>query len=268
MSEKPTTSSTFKFEEEFSIQEENFPKESVEEAIQDSNGITFGGENGTGATSGRPSCATSDGRYSTGPPSSRTTCATISYGSCYSSGGTCSFKPTCHPLPPGFGTPIIKIGHSPEFTFGGWDNPTENFDVQIGYDQQQPDDLDLEATYAAEEDERRQGEDAAASPAVTHSSFVSSMFLTINSAILGWIFMLLHAVIISFFFMQVCWPLRKLLDRGRNETSHSNSNDHETSIAGPPSEHVPNNVANSSNILSCTFFQLMYDPELILTCSL
>ncbi|XP_004289303.1 PREDICTED: ankyrin repeat-containing protein At3g12360-like [Fragaria vesca subsp. vesca] len=184
MSEKPTTSSTFKFEEEFSIQEENFPKESVGEAIQDSNGITFGGENGTGATSGRPSCATSDGGYSTGPPSSRTTCATISYGSCYSSGGTCSFKPTCHPLPPGFGTPIIKIGHSPEFTFGGWDNPTENFDVQIGYDQQQPDDLDLEATYAAEEDERRQGEDAAASPAVTHSSFVSTV---INSDLVPYV---------------------------------------------------------------------------------
>ncbi|XP_062027686.1 ankyrin repeat-containing protein NPR4-like isoform X1 [Rosa rugosa] len=214
MSEKLTTSSPFEVEEGVSTQE-NFPKESAGEVMQETCGLTFGGDNGTAATSGRQSFATSDGGYSAGPPSSRMTCATISYGGYYSSGGTSSCRPTCHPLPPGLGTPIIAIVHSPEFTFGGWGNSTENVDVEIGHDQQ-PD--DLEATYTAEEAERKQREDAA-SPVITHSDSIS-----------------------------ICWPLRKLLDRGRNE-SHSN-NDHETSIAGPPSEHVPNNVANSSNIIS------------------
>lgn len=196
MSENLMTSSTFEVEQGFSTQDQNFPKESAGEVIQETCAITFGGDN-TGATSGRPSCATSDGGdntgatsgrpsgatsdggfSSTGPPSSRTTCATISYGVYDSSGGRSSCRPVCHPLPPGLGTPIIAIIHSPEFTFSRWGNSTENVDVETGHNQQREN--DLEATYAAEEAERKQREDAAASPVVTHSSPISSTFLIAN----------------------------------------------------------------------------------------
>lgn len=194
MSENLMTSSTFEVEQGFSNQHQNFPKESAGEVIQEICAITFGGDS-TGATSGRPSCATSDGGdntgaisgrpsttsdggySSTGPPSSRTAGATLSYGVYDSSGGRSSCRPGCHPLPPGLGTPIIAIIHSPEFTFSGWDNSTENVDVETGHNQQREN--DLEATYAAEEAEIKQREDAA-SPVVTHSRPISSTFLIAN----------------------------------------------------------------------------------------